>query len=196
MVSPCVGAAAHAGLASLTMSSQAAAMLLIDDFKDEEGLSRPGTPWRLVTDRVMGGVSAGRISLETIDGRRALHMRGDVSLENNGGFIQVALDLNPLGFLDASSYTGFRIVVRGNGELYNLHLRTADVRLPWQSYRATFQAGTEWREIRLPFQGFAPHRIDVPLDTARLGRLGLVAIGRVFTADLCVAEVGLYRDRP
>jgi hypothetical protein len=69
------------------------------------------------------------------------------------------------------------------------------VRLPWQSYRGRFRAGPEWREIRLPFDGFEPHRIGVPLDAGKLRSLGLVAIGRAFTAELCVAEVGLYRDR-
>jgi hypothetical protein len=183
-------------LALLALGVQAADMLLIDDFQDNGGLTRLGTPWRLVTDRVMGGVSAGRMSREEIDGRRALCMRGDVSLDNNGGFIQLNLDLNPLGYLDASRYTGIQVVVRGNGASYNLHLKTADVRLPWQSYRSSFQTGPEWREIRLPFQSFEPHRIGVPLDTVRLDRLGLVAIGRAFTAELCVAQVGLYRDPP
>jgi hypothetical protein len=178
------------------VSTSAADTLLIDDFVDADGPSRLGTPWRLVTDGVMGGVSAGSLSLGQIDGRRALCLQGEVRLENNGGFVQAALDLAPGGDLDASAYTGVRLLVRGNAESYNLHLRTAEVRLPWQSYRSTFDAGPEWREIRLPFGGFEAHRIDLPLDTEHLRSLGLVAIGRAFTAELCVAEVGLYRDRP
>ena len=183
-------------LALVALSAQAADMLLIDDFKDNDGLSALGTAWRLVTDRVMGGVSAGRMSREELDGRRALCMRGDVSLDNNGGFIQLNLELKSPGYLDASGYTGILVVVRGNGASYNLHLKTADVRLPWQSYRCSFQTGPEWREIRLPFQSFEPHRIGMPLDTVRLDRLGLVAIGRAFTAEICVAQVGFYRERP
>jgi hypothetical protein len=177
------------------MAAQVAAMLLIDDFENNDGLSRLGTSWRLVTDRVMGGISVGRMSLKEIDGRRALCMKGDLSLENNGGFVQVILDLNPAGHFNAESYTGIHVVVRGNGESYNLHLKTADIRFPWQSYRSAFQAGPDWREIRLPFKGFESYRIDRPLDTGQLTRLGLVAIGRAFTADLCVAQVGLYQDR-
>ena len=49
--------------------------------------------WRLITDSVMGGVSKGYISQDMIAGRPCLRMRGDVSLENNGGFVQMALDL-------------------------------------------------------------------------------------------------------
>ena len=178
------------------VSASAADTLPIDDFAVADGPSRLGTPWRLVTDGVMGGLSAGGLSFGQIDGRRALCLRGEVRLENNGGFVQAALDLAPEEDLDASAYTGIQLLVRGNGETYNLHLKTGDLLLPWQSYRSSFQTGPEWREIRLPFGGFEPHRIGVPLNTGHLRSLGLVAIGRAFSAELCVAEVGLYRDRP
>ena len=36
-------------------------------------------------------------------------------------------------------------------------------------------------------------RLETPLDVTRLRRLGLVAIGRAFHADLAVAEIGFYR---
>jgi hypothetical protein len=179
-------------LGLVALSVNGAAMLLIDDFSRDDRLSGLGTHWRLVTDRVMGGVSTASMSREQIGGRRALCLRGEVSLENSGGFVQLNLDLSPAGYLDAGRYTGVWIVVRGNDASYNLHLKSADVRFPWQSYRHTFPAGTEWRDIRLPFRDFEPHRIGGPLDTSRLSRLALVAIGRAFSAELCVARVGLY----
>jgi hypothetical protein len=75
----------------------------------------------------MGGISQETIALTEIDGRRCLKLTGDVRLENNGGFIQVALDLAPEGHtLNASAYTGVLVVVRGNGESYGVHLRTLD----------------------------------------------------------------------
>jgi len=167
-------------------------MLLIDDFRDPDSRSRLGTTWRLVTDRVMGGVSSGQMALVRVDSRRALCLKGKVSLEKNGGFVQLSLDLSPSGYFDAGDYSGVRAIVLGNGEDYNLHLKTADVRFPWQSYRSSFSAGNEWREIRLAFKNFAPHRIEAPLDINRLSRLGLLAIGRSFSADLCIAELGFY----
>jgi hypothetical protein len=166
----------------------------IDDFNDPAGGARPEISWRLVTDQVMGGVSQGRLRLETRDGAAGLCLRGDVRLENNGGFVQMARDLAGGGDLDASDFDGIRLRVYGNGETYGLHLKTADVRFPWQSYRAAFAAPPAWREIRLPFAAFAPHRVDAPLDVRRLRRLGLVAIGRAFAAELCLAEIALYRD--
>jgi len=165
---------------------------LIDDFAAADGLSRLGTPWRLVTDQVMGGVSSAALQRRTLDGRRALCLQGNVSLANNGGFVQVNLDLSRSGPLDASHFTGVRLVVRGNGETYNVHLKTTATSMPWQSYRADFIADTTWREIRLPFTAFSPHRLVPALDTTRLKRLGVVAIGRVMRAELCIAEVGFY----
>ena len=68
-------------------------MLLLDDFARDDLISAFGKPWRGFSDRVMGGVSQEVIVLFEIDGRRCLRLTGDVRLENNGGFIQMALDL-------------------------------------------------------------------------------------------------------
>ncbi len=168
--------------------------MLIDDFPRKDFVSTLGTQWRAVSDRVMGGVSQAAIAHETVDGHSCLRLRGDVRLDNNGGFIQVALDLAPSGHsLDASGYSGIRLLVRANSEQYALHLRTPDAKRPWQSYRAHFHAGTAWETIDLPFDAFVPHRLEAKLDTRNLTRLGLVAIGRAFSADLMIARVSLYR---
>lgn len=168
--------------------------MLIDDFSRTDLVSALGTEWRGVSDRVMGGVSQESVSWTSADGRAALHLQGDVRLENNGGFIQAALDLaSGDSILNASAYRGIRLMVRGNGETYSVHLRTPDNTRPWQSYRAEFTAVEEWQSIDLPFAEFTPYRLDAPLDTARLRRLGLVAIGRAFSASLMVSSITLYR---
>ena len=168
--------------------------MLIDDFAAPDLTSQLGTRWRAVSDRVMGGVSEASVSRGRTDGRSCLRLSGAVRLDNDGGFIQASLDLAPEGgSFDASGFAGLRLVVRGNGERYGLHLRTPDNRRPWQSYRAQFTAGPNWETVELPFAAFAPHRLEAELDVARLRRLGLVAIGRAFQADLAVAEVSFYR---
>lgn len=149
--------------------------------------------WRLITDGVMGGVSRGQLLDAERDGQPCQCMQGEVSTANNGGFVQMALDLTDGEVLDASAFAGLELEVFGNGERYNAHLRTTDTRLPWQAYRASFLAEPRWQCLRLPFASFAPHRIEQPLRIDRLRRLGLVAIGRPFTAELCVARVALYR---
>jgi hypothetical protein len=168
--------------------------MIIDDFTDGNLISKLGTRWRGVSDQVMGGISEFSVAHDIIDGRPCLRLSGNVRLENNGGFIQAALDLAPSGdTLDASDHAGVRLVVRGNGEQYSVHLRTPDNVRPWQSYQAHFTAGPEWETIDLPFKSFAPYRLDAPFDITRLRRIGLVGIGRAFRADLAVSELTFYR---
>lgn len=167
---------------------------LIDDMSASFPRASIGGAWEYVADTVMGGVSSGGITRQTVRGRPANRLTGRVSLDNNGGFVQMALDLAPGGATcDARAYRAVAIDVTGNGEDYNLHLRTADVTRPWQSYRAGFTAGPVWRRIILPFGSLDAHRIAVPFDPAVLRRIGLVAIGRAFEVDLAVGRVALLR---
>ncbi len=170
----------------------ATAPLLLDDRSSVNLCANNGSCWRLVSDGVMGGVSDGRLQPAQIEGRPCLRLTGEVSTLNNGGFIQASLDLDATGHLDARAYRGIEIDVYGNAETYNLHLRSADTRIVWQSYRASFQAPPRWQTVRLPFAELQPYRIEKPLDLSRLRRLGLVAIGRDMQADFCFARVSFY----
>ena len=166
---------------------------IIDDLSRNPPLATIGTQWQVVTDQVMGGRSSGTLVREIVGGRPAIHMRGNVSLENNGGFVQIGLDLAPGGkAVDASSWTRIELDVLGNGEEYNMHLRTLDLNRPWQSYRHGFMAATSWQTVRLPFGSFIAHRTDAPLDLRRLRRVGLVAIGRAFSADLALGGIRFF----
>ena len=167
--------------------------MLIDDFSNQSLTSKLNTQWYKASDKVMGGISEAFVAHGTYGNRPCLLLTGDVCLENNGGFIQAVLNLSTSGkTFDASTFVGVRLVVRGNGEQYSVHLRTPDNVRPWQSYRASFAASSEWKIIDLPFVVFPPYRVEAPLDTSRLLRIGLVAIGRAFYADLAVSEVSFY----
>lgn len=160
---------------------------LIDDLGRDAPMATIGSHWRLLTDRVMGGVSNGTMVRDTVAGRPAIRMRGDVSLENNGGFVQIALDLSPDGgIVDASAWSGIEVEVLGNGEEYGIHLRTDALTRPWQSYRQCFTTDGAWQTVRLPFARFVPHRTDALLDLRRLRRIAVVAIGRTFRCDLAL----------
>jgi hypothetical protein len=167
--------------------------MLIDDFSDQDLISKIGTRWRGVSDKVMGGVSQASVSQIALDERTFLLLTGEVCLENNGGFIQASLDLAKSGdTLDASTFAGVRLVVRGNGEQYSVHLRTPDNIHPWQSYRAHFIAAMDWKTVDLPFPSFSPHRLETHLDVSRLRRLGLAAIGRPFSANLAISKISFF----
>ncbi|ABG33549.1 NADH:ubiquinone oxidoreductase complex i intermediate-associated protein 30 [Roseobacter denitrificans] len=150
--------------------------------------------WEFVSDRVMGGVSEGALSIASHEGQPVARLTGRVSLENNGGFVQMAFDVTPDGSaLDASKWAGLEITLRGNGETYDIRLRTAQLTRPWQSFRTQVTATPSWRIARLPFDRFEPHRTTQSFDPAALRRIGVLAIGKVFEADISVAQVGFYR---
>ncbi len=165
---------------------------LIDDFQSRDGVSALGTQWEAVSDQVMGGVSVPNLRFGAFDGRQAGRLTGDVRLDTNGGFLQMALSLAKSGdTLDASAYRALQITVKGNGEEYGLHLRTTAITRPWQSYRNVFLAPPFWTVIDLPFARFQPHRLSTPFDPSRLTRLGIVAIGRAFSSDIAVSRIEL-----
>ncbi|MHC4945225.1 MAG: CIA30 family protein [Planctomycetota bacterium] len=173
--------------------SMATRPMLIDDFSEPNGISDIGTSWRLFTDRVMGGVSNGTSRYEVLDGKQCIRMQGEVSLENNGGFVQIALPLQPDERpFDASGYRGIRLWVRGNGLPYYVHLRTAQNRLPWQYFSAPLATDSQWRPIDIPFSAFAGQNTRAGLDTSNLKRIAVVGAKKAFQADVAVSRVELY----
>lgn len=158
----------------------------IDHYTDDSA------SWKIFTDGVMGGLSVGELERTEIDGRDCLHLTGAVSLANNGGFVQASVDLSESGYFDANAHRGIEMDIYGNGEIYNLHLRTLDTQIVWQSYRASFKTQASWQRIRLAFADFIPHRIATPLNQSRLRRVGIVAIGREMQADIAFANLGFY----
>ena len=160
--------------------------MLIEDFT-----MQPETRWRFFADSVMGGVSTGQLDFATEDGHRHAVMTGRVSTENNGGFIQIRMELDAPPPKDA---VGLRLVVRGNDTRYFVHLRTSGTLLPWQYYQAGFDVTREWAEVRLPFASFAAsgRMLRANPNPQSLESVGIVAFGRDHEAKIEVREVGFY----
>jgi hypothetical protein len=95
---------------------------VVDDMTEDFPTTSSGTQWAGFTDRVMGGVSSGSLAREVIEMRTANVLRGSVSLENNGGFIQMATNLAQAELesdtVDASAFDGVELEVlcQGDGE--------------------------------------------------------------------------------
>jgi len=193
-----IGLAAAALLAATLSNANAqaptTAPLLIDDFARQQPRTALGTQWRGFTDQVMGGISTQQVTRETVAGRRALRLRGDVRLENNGGFVMVRADLDKAGgALDASEYRGVRLTVRGNDETYYVHLRTTSLLFPWQFYAAPFRATGEWQTIELPFSAFVGESTRARFNPRRLTSIAIVGMKKAFQADVAVARIEFYR---
>ena len=167
-------------------------LLVIEDFQSTDP-SENASEWRLVEDGVMGGVSRGDMTWEVVQDKRCLRLTGVVSTQNNGGFIQlnrtVDKDLAKL----FPGYTGIELDVLGNNESYNVHLKQRGMFLPWQSFRSTIVATDEWQKIKVPFDTFIPYKTSQKLKPDKINQMAIVGIGRDFNADVCVAEIRLYR---
>ena len=75
--------------------------------------------WSFFSDGVMGGVSSGKALLKKSGQDNFVRIEGNVSTDNNGGFIQIRHNLiKPL----EETTRGLRLKVRGNGEKYYIHL--------------------------------------------------------------------------
>ena len=167
--------------------------LVIDDFQNDATRDAFGASWRGFTDRVMGGVSDGELQMGVINGRLCARLTGRVTRENGGGFVQMAMSFDGgQAEIDASEYKGIELLVYGNDEDYNAHIRTADAGWHDESYRATFHADSRWQRIQLPWEAFQPNRVPMPMDTSRHTRIGLLGWMRGFEADLAVGEIALY----
>ena len=89
-------------------------LIMLDDFDPS-----PKVEWNFVADSVMGGVSSGEVLLGNDGSETFASMIGNVSTENNGGFIQFRSNLDER--LD-KEVKGVYLKVKGNGEKYYIHL--------------------------------------------------------------------------
>ncbi len=104
--------------------------------------------WRPVDDVVMGGVSR---SVFEQAGPGVARFRGEVSLENFGGFASVR---TPPRDWDTAGAEAFVLRVRGDGKTYKFTIRTGDGfdGIQYQQ-RFTTTVGA-WSDARLPISEF------------------------------------------
>jgi len=143
--------------------------------------------WAYLADTVMGGVSQGGAEFAA----GALRLTGQVSTKNNGGFIQVRTRIDPSETRDK---IGLKIKVKGNGDIYYLHIRNASARLPWHYYTASFPTAEKWKDITIPFDEFEKSATFMPrkLKPDTIKTIGLVAYGKDHNADVSIANLEFY----
>jgi len=166
----------YVALLTFSMSNQANAKNLVYE-----------NNWVYLADTVMGGVSRGGAEFSA----GALRLTGQVSTKNNGGFIQVRTRVNPI---EPKDKTGIKIKVKGNGDIYYLHIRNASARLPWHYYTASFQTSEKWKVINIPFDEFEKSATFMPrkLKANTIRTIGLVAYGKDHKADVSIASLEFY----
>ena len=178
-------------LITLTLSSKI--------FAAQENLSFPfnadsGKYWQYVSDRVMGGVSDGRVDLEKDGEMYYARLTGNVSTANNGGFIQLRAGVSFANSeKDGKNLQGVRLNVKGNGETYYIHIRTNENWSPSDYYSAIFKADSEWIMIVLPFNKFERKwSKNSTLDAKNIRSFGIVAYGKDYVSDVSVSTIEFY----
>jgi NADH dehydrogenase [ubiquinone] 1 alpha subcomplex assembly factor 1 len=153
----------------ITMSTHAAPDKTLFDFQTATNTAG----WQIVNDDVMGGVSRGGFGLTN----GVAVFRGEVSLENNGGFASVrSLPARH----ELAGCGAFVIRVRGDGRSYKFTART-DRSFDSAIYQAIFRTNKgEWEEHRLSLDKFVPTfrgRVlsgQPPLDPAKVTSVGFL----------------------
>ena len=153
-----------------------------------------GKYWQYVSDRVMGGVSDGQVTIEQDGEMYYARLTGNVSTANNGGFIQLRSGVSFANTeKDGKNLIGVRLNVRGNGETYDIHIITNDRAYYGDYYSATFQADSDWKMIDLPFNKFERKRYNTSkLDAKNIRSFSITAYGRDFTSDVSVSTIEFY----
>lgn len=117
---------------------------MIFDFGESTNISS----WRVVDDVVMGGRSSGSFDLDE-DGHG--HFRGEVSLENNGGFSSVRY---PTNGITVSPNDKVQIRLKGDGKDYQF--RVKENQSDYYSFIHTFSTSGDWEVIEIGLNEFYP----------------------------------------
>ena len=118
--------------------------MVIFDFKKESDIS----DWQIVNDVVMGGRSSSKFYLND-EGNGVF--RGNVSLENNGGFSSLRHRFNQKKI---SGFKKFTIRLKGDGKRYQFRAKTN--KNDQQAYVFYFETTGEWQTIEIKLSALEP----------------------------------------
>ncbi len=165
--------------------------MILDDLSNP-GQTSQNQKWSFITDKVMGGLSVGKVIIDKIENKICYRMTGNVTTKNNGGFIQIRALVLPN--VNINQFEGVYFKVIGNNKNYNLHVRTGATLAPWQYYSFSFFSKSKWVEIRAPFKKFKKSNFYQPkkLFHQKMKSIALVAGFDDFESDICLSEIGLY----
>lgn len=127
---------------------------MVYDFNKKSDISS----WKIVDDRVMGGISQSYFSL-TKDGHGRFH--GIVTTENNGGFSSVDYNFNR--FI-VNPKDKVKIRLKGDGKTYQFRVRAFST--DRYNYIKEFTTTGEWQTIKLTLSDLYPswrgNRLSLP----------------------------------
>ena len=157
----------------------------------ENFVNNPQEKWEFISDQVMGGVSDGKVEYFKENDISYARMTGIVSLENNGGFIQIRKKMD---FSLSKEVKSIKIQVRGNNQEYYIHIRTSGTILPWQYYQAPFIATDKWKTQDIKLLEFKRSGIMLAkkINPKNIKSIAIVAYGKEHEAFVDVNNIIIY----
>ena len=143
--------------------------------------------WIGITDQVMGGVSD--LAISHSDG--FFFMKGNVSTDNNGGFVRLS---NRISHISSNDFKGIKFKAKGNNENYEIHVTLKGLKIPpWSYFSQGFDVGDQWQEYVVFFadlqrsSGFSA----ASMKAKNIRDISIAGFGRDFVVDLAIKEISL-----
>ena len=162
------------------------------------------TQCNLYTDNVMGGKSTLNIYTDDVMGgkstleensasREYIHLMGEVTTENNGGFVRMGCQSkNKL----SKSAKGLKFMAKGNNEAYEIHITLSGMKMPpWSFFRKEFKVNEEWQEFFIEFNDFEKYGYSLKsFKPQNFREIAFAGYGRDFKVDLFLKDIELITE--
>ena len=163
-------------------------LILISMNSNAQPLNDPST-WQGVTDQVMGGVS--NLIIKHSEG--IFYMTGNVSTDNNGGFVRLSNRVN----ISSNDFKGIEFKAKGNNETYEIHVTLKGLKIPpWSYFSQSFDVTEQWQEYQISFKdlkrssGFSA----ASMKAKNIRDLSIAGFGRDFAVDLAIKDISLISN--
>lgn len=117
--------------------------ITVFDFNTDNSIEN----WRIVDDRVMGGISQGVFELNDGNG----HFHGHVTTESNGGFSSVRYRFDDMSVKNLSKA---KLRVKGDGKRYQFRIKNSIN--DYHSYIQYFETSGDWETITINLEDMYP----------------------------------------
>jgi len=141
--------------------------------------------WEMVNDAVMGGMSGGKLSLNT-SGNGVFS--GHVSIKNNGGFSSIQCRLNPIVVQD---FNAFALRIKGDGSVFQLRIKHAQT--DRHSFIYNFKTSGEWETVTIPLTKMTASFRGYQLNISNFNKTSFEQIG-ILKASKSEADFKLSID--
>ena len=135
--------------------------------------------WQVVDDIVMGGRSNGKLNLN-FDGNGVF--KGNVSIENNGGFSSIQLNLD--GVKTVKNQV-IELQLKGDGSLFQFRIKAT--KYDRHTYVYDFKTTGQWETILIPlnkmYPSFRGYTLDIPnFNQSQIERIGFLKASKINSA--------------